>query len=133
MLDIDGTITHAPKFFAELSQRFKDIAEIHVVTARDEESDKEYDPNTVEELAALGIHYDYLVFTCEKAVYCIQKNINIVFEDTDEFYQNLPKEVLVLKIREEHNFDWISKRWIYDKETGVDIEDLDYKKPILKI
>jgi uncharacterized HAD superfamily protein len=124
MLDIDGTITHAPQFFAEFSQRFQDIAEIHVVTARRPDRDKDESPNTAEELAAWGIHYDHLVFTCEKAVYCIEKKINIVFEDTDEFYQNLPKEVLVFKIREEWNFDWQSKRWVYDDKTGVHIEDL---------
>ncbi len=126
MLDIDNTITYAPEFLAELTQRFKDIAEIHIVTARCPDRDKEESPNTAEELAALGVHYDHLVFTCEKAVYCIQKNINIIFEDSDEFFQNLPKEVIVFKIRETCNFDWKSKRWIYDDKTGVHIGDLPF-------
>jgi len=124
VVDVDGTITHAPEFFAELTQRFKPIAEIHIVTARYQIEDESRGNETEKWLKEIGVHFDHLVFTSEKALYCIEKGIDVVFEDVDEYFKGLPEDVLVFKIRETHNYDWRTHRWVYDDETGVHIQDL---------
>lgn len=124
LIDIDGTITHAPEFFSELTQRFAPIAEIHIVTARNIEEDNRRDCETEKYLKSNNIHFDHLVFASEKALYCVKNGINIVFEDVDEYFKELPDSILVFKIRETHNYDWKTRRWIYDDRTGVHIEDI---------
>ena len=124
LVDIDGTITYAPEFFAELTQRFAPIAEIHIVTARYQIEDEENNDETEKLLRDIGVHFDHLVFTSEKALYCIEKGIDIVFEDVDEYFKELPENILVFKIRETHNYDWGTYRWVYDDNTGVHIADL---------
>ena len=121
MLDIDGTITHSPDFFKMFSVLFSEVAEIHVVTARNFEK---YHESTVAELQELGIQYHKLAFTYEKAQYVKKEGIKFVFDDMDEFFVHMPADVRCFKVRETDNFDWKSMRWIYDDYTGVHLEDL---------
>ena len=44
--------------------------------------------------------------------------ITIYFDDTDEYFLNLPESVTVFKIREPGNFDFETHRWVYDDRTG---------------
>lgn len=122
LLDIDGTISHSPEFFSQFSDKFSDIAEIHVVTCR--YFDEEEKASAIKELDDYGIKYHHLVFTYEKGVYAIEQGINIVFEDSDEFIAQMHPGVVCFKTRERDNYDWNSKRWIYDNSTGIHLEDL---------
>lgn len=116
-VDIDGTITSAPDFFQMMTQTLSQVAQIHILTARDPNCREE----TISELVELGVMYDKLAITHEKVSYCINKKINVLFEDTDEYFSKLPPEVTVFKIREDFNFCWNSGRWIYSDKTGVHI------------
>ena len=124
LIDVDGTITQAPEFFAALTQQFALIADIHIVTARFEQEDRALGNETKKQLREWGIKYHHLVFTSDKALYCIENGINIVFEDVDEYFKGLPESVTVFKIRETHNYCWKTHRWVYDESTGVDIYDV---------
>jgi len=115
-IDIDGTITSAPDFFRQLTEQMSEIADIHIITFRP----KKYTFETIKQLSELGIKYDHLVFTDDKKDYIIRNCINIFFEDMDEFIVDLPNSVIVFKIREEGNFDWDEKKWIYTPKTGYD-------------
>ena len=101
-------------FFKLFTERFSDIAEIHIVTFRD----KKHKFFTIKELEEYGIKYDFLEFTDNKKDYIVEKGITIYFDDMDEFIIDLPKEVTVFKIREEGNFDYDEKKWFYDNKTG---------------
>ena len=123
-IDIDFTITASPEsmaFFALLTNVLKDKAEIHIITnrAKDDKSVKE----TIQELSQLGISYDYLKITADKAKYILEKGISIFFDDTDETFLDLPESVMVFKPRDSGNFDFLEKKWIYGDTTGVNICD----------
>ena len=51
----------------------------------------------------------------------MKNGIDVFFEDTDEQFIDLPKSVLVLKVREEGNFDFGRGKWIYGRNTGYEI------------
>jgi hypothetical protein len=56
-LDIDGTITEHPKYFARLARAFRDRGQpVHVVSSRSPIGEAD----TLKELAELGIPYDFL-------------------------------------------------------------------------
>jgi hypothetical protein len=114
-IDLDNTITHRPDFFATMTQAMRD-AEIHVITDRDPSPSSEQE--TRAELLELGIRCDRLVITGEKAGYILEAGITIYFDDTDEYFLNLPESVTVFKIREPGNFDFETHQWVYDDRTG---------------
>ena len=118
-IDIDGTISAYPQFFAALTNALKGKAEIFILSNRDpsEQSRKE----TKEELGKWGIHYEHLILSEKKSESILKNQIDIFIENTDEQFQDLPKSVLVLKVREEGNFDFEKGKWIYDKRTGYEI------------
>lgn len=120
LLDLDGTISYAPKFFALFTRAMKNCAEIHVVTYRLEHQRQD----TIEELKRLNVFCHHLVLTKDKLRYVLENGIDVVFEDMDEFFRYMPESVTVFKIREAENFDFRSRRWVYDEHTGVDIHDL---------
>jgi hypothetical protein len=120
MLDLDDCITAAPTFFSTFSRCLKDCAEIHVVTHRPlDQLDM-----TIEDLKQLGIHYDHLELTHDKLAYVLEQGITVVFEDTDHYFKYMPEHITVFKIREDGNFDFKSRRWIYSDKDGVHVEDL---------
>ena len=108
-LDLDNTITAYPKYFSLFSKAMKKVGcQIYILTNRE--------PNTKDEikneLNKLKITYDFIKITANKAQYILEQKINVFIEDTDEYFVNLPEEVLVLKIREAGNFNFEQKKWI---------------------
>jgi len=119
-IDLDNTINEnatTVAFFAFITNAFRGNSEIYIITNRDED---DYDA-TVDELDELGIHYDYLVITADKERVILDNDISIYFDDTDEYFINLPETVTVFKIREGGNFDFLKHKWIYGSKTGFDI------------
>ena len=118
-LDIDGVISAYPQFFAALTNALKGRAEIFILSNRDpsEQSRRA----TEEELGKWGIWYEHLIFLNKKSEFILENGIQVVFENEDEQFMDLPSNVLVLKIREEGNFDFRRGRWIYGRKTGYEI------------
>ena len=118
-IDIDGTISAHPQFFSALTNGLKGKAQIFILTNRDpsEQSRKE----TEKELTEWGIWYEHLVISNRKSQVILENGIDIVFENEDEQFQDLPKSVLVLKVREEGNFDFQRGKWIYGRKTGYQV------------
>jgi|ETNvirnome_2_300_1030623.scaffolds.fasta_scaffold12250_4 uncharacterized HAD superfamily protein len=118
-IDLDNTITFAPKFFSQLTHSLKENNYVYVITNRD----MSIWADTKKELRDLGIHYNHLIFTADKKTAIIENEIEALFEDTDEYFLDVPEEIVVLKIREPGNFDFTKKKWIYGNRTGINIDD----------
>lgn len=120
-IDIDNTInaSNQSALFFQLITSTLD-AEIHVITNRDTRDQSRQE--TIQELKSLNINYDELVITANKYDYIINNNINVYFDDTDEYFIDLPESVTVFKIREPGNFDFDQKKWIYGDKTGMNID-----------
>ena len=109
-IDLDNTINYnenSKLFFRTLTLGLKDSSEIYIITNRDLSS---YD-STVQELNSYGIHYDEVVITANKHKFILDNDINVYFDDTDEYFQKLPESVLVFKTRESGNFDFEEGKW----------------------
>ena len=119
-IDLDDCISYRPDFFKLLTNSMKDVAEIHIITNR--ELILEAEKYTKEQLKELGIHYDYLRITAEKSNYILENGISIYFDDTDEYFLDLPETVTVFKIRESCNFDFEEHKWVYSNRTGRNID-----------
>ncbi len=121
-IDLDNTITaskNSVEFFRALTYLLIPEHDIVMLTNRDE-SDRE---NTEQELDVLGIRYNKLVLTADKAEYILKHNITILFEDTDEYFLMLPETITVFKSREPGNFDFAEKKWIGSKTTTKLIDE----------
>ena len=115
-IDLDDCISYRPDFFQLLTHSMKYVAEIHIITNREQTSASE--KNTKEQLEELNIFYHHLKITGDKAKYILENNITIYFDDTDEYFLELPESVTVFKVREPWNFDFDEKKWVYSDGTG---------------
>ena len=118
-IDLDNTITASEEsivFFSLLTNALKGQAKIYIITNRD--TDIKHRKEIKDELFQLNIYYDELAVTAQKAEFILFQNINIYFDDVDEYFLELPESVTVLKIREPGNFDFINHKWIYGEKTG---------------
>jgi len=115
-IDIDNTITasrDSVEFFRILTAVLISAHQIIIISNRDE-ADRE---TTEEELDVLGIRYNKLILTADKAEYILKHGVEFLFEDTDEIFLTLPESVTVFKIREEGNFSFSEHKWIGSKKT----------------
>lgn len=121
-IDIDNTITasrHTVEFFRMITHLLIPEFDIIILTNRDE-SDRE---NTEQELDVLGIRYNKLVLTANKASYVLKNNVQYLYENSDEYFLTLPTDITVFKIREEHNFNFITHKWIASRQTTELIDE----------
>lgn len=120
-IDIDGTIDISPvsiEFFKKLTKSLD--AKIFILTNRNPSN---YSRQcTSRELDGMGIKYDHLIITADKVKCILDNDINIFFENTDEYFLDLPESVIVFKARESMNFDFSSKRWYFSNKTGINID-----------
>ena len=119
-IDLDDCITYRPDFFALFTSAMKPVAEIHIITNREQTPASE--ENTIEELKQLDISYHHLKITGDKPKYILENGITIYFDDTDEYFLKLPETITVFKIREPWNFDFDNSLWLYSDETGKKID-----------
>ena len=118
-IDIDGTISAYPQFFAELTNALKGKTEIFILSNRDPSAESRRE--TEEELGKWGIWYEHLILSEQKSKVILENGVDVLFENEDEQLQHLPKSVLVLKVREEGNFDFETGKWVYGKGTGCQV------------
>ncbi|MBN2286882.1 MAG: hypothetical protein JXI43_10575 [Tissierellales bacterium] len=117
-IDIDGTINSsdtAISFFQIMTHLLSPDPDIHITILTNRE------PGTLEqisqELAEMNIQYDKIVITSDKADYIKKHRISVVFENEDEYFQSLGPDILVLKVRERGNYNYMSGRWYGDRNT----------------
>lgn len=115
-IDLDDCITYCPDFFVLLTHALYDESEIYIIT--NHEQTHESEQATIKQLKELNIKYHYLKLTGDKAEYILGNGIDIYFDDTDEYFLDLPESVTVFKIREPWNFDFVQHKWLYTDNTG---------------
>jgi uncharacterized HAD superfamily protein len=111
-LDIDGTISEHPEFFALLSAAFRRAGHrVIVLTYRDPARVAA----TREQLARWGVEFDELVIAGSlggKGELCAAHGVDLFFDDQDECIVGVPESVLVCKLRNGGNFDFATRRWV---------------------
>lgn len=111
-LDIDGTISEHPEFFAHLSAAFRRGGHrVLVLTYRDP---ARADATKVQ-LGKWGVEFDELVIAGslgEKGELCAAHGVDLFFDDQDECITGVPESVLVCKVRNGGNFDFATRRWV---------------------
>lgn len=115
-IDLDGTIDEAPDFFWEISNSWKGM--VYVITYRDDEKKARDDAEKY------GVRVDAVILVNsfeEKSRKIKELGITCFFDDMDEVLQHIAPECKVFKVRNEGNFDFESKRWLYSKSTGEQI------------
>ena len=109
-IDIDGTITDNARFFARISSHFC-ARNVYIFTGRDYREAEE----TEIELQKCGISYNKLLHAKnwqDKGRLCQAYDIDILFEDQDEYIEHVPITTMVFKVRNEGNFNFRSGQWL---------------------
>ena len=115
-IDLDGTIDEAPDFFKFLAKSWE--GPVYVITYRDDHE------GVVRDLERFGVEVDGVVCVdtfAQKAQYIEKLNVTVYFDDMDEVLLHIPPGVTVFKIRNEGNFDYDKKHWLYSKHTGREL------------
>ncbi|MFO0824267.1 MAG: hypothetical protein U0792_14335 [Gemmataceae bacterium] len=113
--DFDGTITEHPEFFRVLSVALRASGnEVLVLTYRH----PALRSVMAEQLAAWGIEFDRMQFAHsqqDKAIWCEKLGVDVFFEDNDACLLPVSSRTLVMKVRNERNFDFAARQWIVAK------------------
>lgn len=112
-IDLDGTIDEAPGFFAAVSRGWQ--GKVYVITYRDDAEKARRDAESH------GVRVDEVVLVksfAEKSERIRDLGIAYFFDDMDEVLQHIDGACKVFKVRNEGNFDYDSKRWLYSRHTG---------------
>ena len=114
-VDLDATITAYPLFFKVFtSAMMKSGCQVHIVTDRPPGTED----NVKELLAEYGIKYHKIMITRNKGQYIREQGIEVLFDDTDEYFVDLPEEIAVFKVRQHYNFDFHENKWLFSDRTG---------------
>jgi hypothetical protein len=111
-LDIDGTISEHPEFFAVISTALRAAGHRVVVLTFRDPADR---VATLTHLTDWGVQFDDLVHAPtreDKGRICGQLGIELFFEDEDECIIGVPADVLVCKVRNGGNFNFMTQRWV---------------------
>ena len=112
--DLDGTLNGTDSsFFKIMTHLLHPEVNIYILTSREPGTESKI----ADELEKLNIFYHKIIITDKKEDFIKSNDITVVFENEDEICQNLGKETLVLKIREEGNYEYKTGRWIGSKKT----------------
>ena len=111
-LDIDGTISEHPEFFAIMSTAIRAAGHrMIILTYRDPDRNEA----TRAQLAAWKIEFDDLVIAPSleaKGELCNTLGVDLFFDDQDECLVTVSERVLVCKIRNGGNFNFTRQRWV---------------------
>ena len=117
-IDIDGTLNSSDtsiSFFQIMTHLLHPDPDIHITILTGREPGTESEIRN--ELAQMNILYDKIVITDNKQKYIIDNKISVVFENEDESFKYLGNEILVLKAREDQNYNYKTGCWIGSKKT----------------
>lgn len=107
-VDLDGTISEYPEFFKLFTKAMSQAGcRIYILTDRPPGTEE----MVAEQLQSYGITYDVMKITSQKSQYILKEAITVLYDDTDQYFLDLPAEVAVFKIRQKYNYDFAEKRW----------------------
>lgn len=112
-IDLDGTIDESPVFFSILSNFWP--GKVYIITYRNDVD------GIVEALKSFNIKFtDFVMVSSfeQKAKEIERLGISVFFDDMDECLKNVAPNVTVMKVRNEGNFDYDDKLWLYSNKTG---------------
>ncbi len=112
-IDLDGTIDESPVFFSILSHVWP--GKVYVITFRNDAD------GIIEALKKFNIKVTDVVMVAtfeQKAKEIDRLGISVFFDDMDECLKNVAPNCTVMKIRNEGNFDYNDKLWVYGDKTG---------------
>jgi len=113
-VDLDGTISEYPEYFRLFTEAMSRAGcRIYIVTDREAGTEAQ----VAEQLESCAIRYDVIKITSQKSRYIMQEEIEVLYDDTDSYFADLPAEVAVFKIRQKYNYDFEKKKWI-DNQNG---------------
>ena len=112
-IDLDGCVDEYPVFFSNLTRCWP--GEVHVISFRDDRGKAEAD------LRSRGIRWDHLTLVSSfdaKAAVIREKAIDVYFDDQPEMLKNVAPECAVMLVRNEGNFDFGDRLWMFSRRTG---------------
>lgn len=112
-IDLDGCVDESPRFFSILSQVWP--GNVIVVTYR---SDRE---KAIFDLERHGIKFTDVVLVSSfdaKAEVIKDRGISFYIDDQPEMLKNIPPSVSVMLFRNEGNFDFDDRKWMFSDQTG---------------
>ena len=115
-IDLDGCIDEAPIFFQLLSCYWP--GKVFVITFRNDRS------KAINDLAKFNIRYDELILVNSfdaKAQVIRENGIMTYFDDQPEMLKDVGPLVNVMLMRNEGNFDFADKRWMFSEHTGKSV------------
>ena len=117
-LDLDGTIARYPEFFSKLSHLWDD--DVYVITVR---SDME---SCIDDCRRYNIKYKEIILASSendnKAKIIERLGIEVFFDDMPEFARQTKENVATFLVRNEENFDFETKQFLFTKYTGREHE-----------
>jgi len=112
-LDLDGTITRYPEFFSKLSHLWDD--DVYVITFRNSME------TSIADCRRYNIKYKEIFLAKNedsKAEICERLGIEVLIDDDPDFLVHCKKNMLALMVRNEENFDYANKQFLFTKYTG---------------
>ena len=115
-IDLDGCVDESPSFFNILTHVWP--GDVIVITFR-RDRDK-----AVADLEKHGIRYTDVVLVSSfdaKAEVIAERGISYYIDDQPEMLKNVPANVGVMLFRNEGNFDFDDRRWMFSNQTGKSV------------
>jgi hypothetical protein len=113
-LDLDGTITRYPEFFSKLSHLWDD--DVYVITFRHSMR------TSIEACRKHNIKYKEIILANkdddDKAKEIERLGIEVFFDDLPDFLNHAKENVAAFLVRNEDNFDYENKLFIFTENTG---------------
>ena len=112
-IDLDGCVDESPAFFNILSHVWP--GDVIVITFR---SDR---VKAVADLEKHGIRFTDVVLVTSfdaKADVIAERGISFYIDDQPEMLKNIPANVGVMLFRNEGNFDFDDRKWMFSDQTG---------------
>ena len=112
-IDLDGCVDESPAFFNILSHVWP--GDVIVITFRSDRA------KAVADLEKHGIRFTDVVLVKSfdaKADVIAERGINFYIDDQPEMLKNIPANVGVMLFRNEGNFDFDDRKWMFSDQTG---------------
>lgn len=112
-IDLDGCVDESPAFFSILSHVWP--GDVIVVTFRSDRN------KAVADLQKHGIRFTDVVLVRSfdaKAEVIAERGISFYIDDQPEMLKNVAANVAVMLFRNEGNFDFADRRWMFSERTG---------------